>query len=105
MLHAASPMIQVASPVLEAPSPVLPVTSPVLQAVSESQWRKREERSRKNERQTARLSRVQGDFSGKQRLLTNIAMEKGVSSWLTATPTRQFGTVLNKSDFRNAVCL
>ena len=87
VLHATSPVIQVASPVFEVPSPVLPAISPVLQTVSESRRRKREERSRKNERQTAQLSLVQGDLSDKQQLLTNIAMEKGVSSWLTATPS------------------
>ena len=33
------------------------------------------------------------------------AGEKGVSSWLMADPLTKCGTVLNKSDFRNVVCL
>ena len=33
------------------------------------------------------------------------ADEKGVSSWLTADPPNEKGMVLNKSDFRDAICL
>ena len=40
-----------------------------------------------------------------QKLILNVAAEKGVSSWLTATPKVMFNTVLNKSDFRDALCL
>ena len=38
-------------------------------------------------------------------MLIDTAGEKGVSSWLTVDPSPTFGTVLNKSDFRDAVCL
>ena len=30
---------------------------------------------------------------------------KGMSSWLTIEPQIQYGTVLNESDFQDAVCL
>ena len=43
--------------------------------------------------------------SSRQRLLIDTAGEKGVSSWLTVHPSLTFGTVLNKSDFQDAVCL
>ena len=43
--------------------------------------------------------------SNRQQFLLSIAEEKGVSSWLTAEPSFENGTVLNKSDFRDAVCL
>ena len=38
-------------------------------------------------------------------LLILTAGEKGVSSWLTADPVTSNGTILNKSDFRDAACL
>ena len=44
-------------------------------------------------------------ISSRQRLLIDTEGEKGVSSWLTVDPSPTFGTVLNKSDFRDAVCL
>ena len=44
------------------------------------------------------------DLSPEQRFLLEIAGEKGVSSWLTAYPRWQDGSVMKKSDFRDAVC-
>ena len=43
--------------------------------------------------------------SNPQQFLLSSAEEKGVSSWLTAEPSFENGTILNKSDFRDAVCL
>ena len=43
--------------------------------------------------------------SEKQKYLINTASTKGVSSWLTIERQIQYGTVLNKSDFQDAVCL
>ena len=40
-----------------------------------------------------------------QQALLSIAGEKGVSSWLTSDPALDEGTTLNKSDFRDAICL
>ena len=78
---------------------------PVLQAVAASRKQIRNERSL---RQTAIAEVAQSlldAVSNSQRLLLSSASEKGVSSWLTVDPSPQFGTVLNKSDFRDAVCL
>ena len=49
--------------------------------------------------------RLRVDLSPEQRLLLEIAGEKGVSSWLTAYPRWQDGSVMKKSDFRDAVCI
>ena len=38
-------------------------------------------------------------------MLTTIAAEKGVSTWLTCDPSWLNGSVLNKSDFRDALCI
>jgi len=40
-----------------------------------------------------------------QQLLIETAGEKGVSSWLTVAPLKAHNTVLNKSDFRDAICI
>ena len=49
---------------------------------------------------------LQPSLSPHQRLLTETAGEKGVSSWLTAIPSSsQPITILNKSDFRDGLCL
>ena len=41
----------------------------------------------------------------KQETLLSTASDKGDSTWLTADPLTSHGTVLNKSDFQDAVCL
>ena len=43
--------------------------------------------------------------SDQQQLLLSIAGEPGVSSWLTAEPSYENGLILNKNDFRDAICL
>ena len=40
-----------------------------------------------------------------QRLLLETADLKGVSSWLTVIPSSQHATVLNKGDFKDAICI
>jgi len=44
-------------------------------------------------------------LSPPQQLLVETAGEKGVSSWLTEPPTFESRTVLQKQDFRDAMCL
>ena len=44
-------------------------------------------------------------LSPEQRFLLEIASEKGVSTWLTAYPRWQDGSVMKKSDFRDALCI
>ena len=48
---------------------------------------------------------IQPALSPSQKLLMETAGERGVSSWLTADPSTSSGTVLNKSDFRDAACI
>ena len=78
---------------------------PILEAVAETRDQKRQERLRKNGALKEAVTSLQRELSPRQQLMVTIAEEKGVSSWLTAHPSRQYGTILNKSDFRDAVCL
>ena len=39
------------------------------------------------------------------RLMLELASEKGASSWLTALPIKEFGYLLNKQQFNDALCL
>ena len=41
--------------------------------------------------------------SGK--MVVQLASEKGASSWLTALPVKEFGYLLNKQQFSDAICL
>ena len=45
------------------------------------------------------------DLPPHQQMLTTIAAEKGVSTWLTCDPSWLSGSVLKKSDFRDALCI
>ena len=53
----------------------------------------------------ARCGAIRPKLSSEQRLLLDVAGEKGVSSWVMATPGWQSGTILNKADFRDALCI
>ena len=48
---------------------------------------------------------LMSQVSSRERFTIATASEKGVSSWLTVDPSPLHGTVLNKSDFRDAVGL
>ena len=52
-----------------------------------------------------RQQEIRDDLSPGQQFLLEIAAEKGVSSWLTVSPCWKDGTVMSKSDFRDAVCI
>ncbi len=80
-------------------------TNPVLQAISESRGRARNERYSRETALSERTKSLVDQVSERQQFLIEIAKEKGVSSWLTADPSPQLGTILNKSDFRDAVSL
>ena len=69
--------------------------------------RRRANAHRQSVRQTATKEavRLKSMVPPKQETLLSTASEKGVSTWLTADPLTSHGTVLNKSDFRDAVCL
>ena len=77
----------------------------ILKAVSASREVTKKERKLRQAAVCETVKSIRSRVSGTQHLLLDIAGEKGVSSWLTADPSPQCGTVLNKSDFRDAVCL
>ena len=41
----------------------------------------------------------------KEKRLVELAQEKGAGSWLSASPVKALGYVLNKQEFRDSVCL
>ena len=78
---------------------------PALEAVSTCRSLVRHERCHRSREMANKAECLLGEVSKRQKLLMGTAGEKGVSSWLTADPLTKCGTVLNKSDFRDAVCL
>ena len=90
------------------PSPLQPKhlsAEVIMGAVAECRDRTNRERSKRNMKLTDIAKSLKEDVSDSQKLLLEIANEKGVSSWLTADPSVQFSSILNKSDFRDAVCI
>ena len=54
---------------------------------------------------TTKQERLLSEVSELGRLMINLASEKGASSWLTALPLKEFGYVLNKQQFADALAL
>ena len=77
----------------------------ILKAVSASREVTNKERKLRQAAVCETVKSIRSRVSGTQHLVLDIAGEKGVSSWLTADPSPQCGTVLDKSDFHDAVCL
>ena len=59
-------------------------------------------RKQRNEEGKATARALKSEVTAGQALLVDVASEKGLSSGLTAQPSPQLGTVLNKTDFRFA---
>ena len=78
---------------------------PLLSAVASCRRLTKEERITRYKYHIEEASSLAPHVSTHQRRLLSIASQKGVSSWLTADPTFANGTVLNKADFRDALCL
>ena len=85
--------------------PATNTLSPVVSAVVSCHRRLQEERVRRRKHQREVVKSLEPLVSREQQFLLSIAAEKGVSSWLTAEPSFSNGTVLNKSDFKDALCL
>jgi hypothetical protein len=51
------------------------------------------------------LEQIKEESSEATTRILELASEKGVSSWLTALPLKQFGFLLNKQEFHDAICL
>ena len=63
-------------------------------------------RGRRRSQQLDILTGIKPDLSDQQRLLVDVAGEGGVSTWLGTPPSMHIpGSVFNKSDFRDALCL
>ena len=41
----------------------------------------------------------------KQKLMIKLASEKGASSWLTALPLKEYGYILNRQEFPDAIAM
>ena len=103
------------SPVLESVSVLPPSGSPpplpsahvnaVTSAVRAVRTAARASKAAKNVAAVERRDEIWMNLSPEQRFLLEIAGEKGVSSWLTAYPCYQDGSVMRKSDFRDALCI
>ena len=52
-----------------------------------------------------RRAEVYKDLSDAEKLQLDLASEKGASSWLTSLPLKNFGFILNKQEFSDAICL
>ena len=79
--------------------------STVVRTIAVCRAEKKKERCAKERAMQGTVEALKNSVSKSQAFLLNIAEEKGVSSWLTCDPSLEFKTVLNKSDFRDAVCL
>ena len=77
----------------------------VLQALAKCRRKAREERIARGKQLSELAESLAREVSQRQRLLLETAKQKGVSTWLTVDPAPQYGTVLNRSDFHDAVCL
>ena len=92
----------IAASLHDAPEVLIPA---MVTAISDSRAASQYGRQEKVRQTLATVTALKPDLSPSQHLLTEIAQEKGVSSWVTAVPSSADNTVLNKSDFRDAVCL
>ena len=81
------------------------VASPVVVAVTDCRARAGSVRRAKQASHRSALDGLQTSLTSAQQFLADVAGEKGVSSWLTAMPVLHHGTVLRKTDFRDALCI
>ena len=74
-------------------------------ALSDSRAAASQVRKEKGDLYSTTTADIADQLSPPQQLLTDIAGEKSVSSWLTTAPRTSLGTVLRKTDFKDAVCV
>ena len=81
-------------------------TDPLFSAVAACKCLMRDDRAARRAKQAEDAVALMPHVSDYQKRLLSIASKnKGVSSWLTTEPTFANGTVLNKSDFHDAMSL
>ena len=66
---------------------------------------KRESHKARNIRLRQEADAIGEELDEKSKRLLQCAQEKGASSWLSALPLRCLGYVVNKKEFRDAICL
>ena len=88
-------------------SAIVPVEAdPVMDAIGAVRETARQLRSVQMREHEDQSRNLHGTVSPQQQLLLETAGEKGVSSWLTTPPSLMHRvTILNKADFRDALCL
>ena len=77
----------------------------LVQARQECRRRARQHHAARRAAEAASAELLRPGLSDHQTLLVATALEPGVSSWLTASPTSATSTVLSKRDFRDAVAI
>ena len=106
--YPADGVVQLISDVIvgvEGIAPTFGDTNSIFQALSAVRARASESRRKKAKRHEVHTKNLLPDLPPHQQMLTTIAAEKGVSTWLTCDPSWLSGSVLKKSDFRDALCI
>ena len=67
--------------------------------------RKKEVKKQNDERLKTEKAAIEEELDDKSRRLLQAASEKGASAWLSCLPLARLGYVINKQEFRDAVCL
>ena len=92
------------------------VTKPLTEAIYEqaSEYHENEEKLIEDKKE---VSKARNDFyiekkevmmeslDEKQKLMIKLASEKGASSWLTALPLKEYGYILNRQEFTDAIAM
>ena len=77
-----------------------------LDAIGDVRQRARQSRQQRQKKQDERVAQLRPMLPPAQQLLLETAGEKGVSNWLSSMPSFITpSSILNKSDFRDAVCI
>ena len=91
--------------VLANPDQLILTHDPVRDAVGDARHIARTTRAARIGDVCRRQADIKPCLTAEQQFLIEVANEKGLSSWLTVAPRWQHGTILKKSDFRDALCI
>jgi len=58
-----------------------------------------------DKRSKDKFERIRANGSDETKFFLKLSCEKGASSWLTATPSYDHGTILSKGEFIDAICI
>ena len=87
------------------PDQLILTHDPVRDAVGDARHIARTTRAARIGDVCRRQADIKPCLTAEQQFLVEVANEKGLSSWLTVAPRWQHGTILKKSDFRDALCI